>query len=55
MTQKQTTELAFALGRGVCQDITHIFIAAARSLGAPARYVGGYFQRADGVNEQEAP
>ena len=33
---------------------THIFIAAARSLGIPARYVGGYFHRADGVVEQDA-
>jgi transglutaminase-like putative cysteine protease len=45
---------AFALRRGVCQDITHIFITAARSLGIPARYVSGYFHRADGVVEQEA-
>jgi transglutaminase-like putative cysteine protease len=45
---------AFALKRGVCQDLTHIFIAAARSLAIPARYVGGYFHRDDGVDEQEA-
>jgi transglutaminase-like putative cysteine protease len=45
---------AFALKRGVCQDFSHIFIAASRSLGIPARYVGGYFRRADGVNEQDA-
>ncbi|MGA0595500.1 transglutaminase family protein [Enterovirga sp. CN4-39] len=45
---------AFALRRGVCQDLTHIFIAAARHLGIPARYVSGYFHRADGVTEQEA-
>jgi transglutaminase-like putative cysteine protease len=45
---------AFALRRGVCQDLTHIFIAAARSLAIPARYIGGYFHRADGVTEQEA-
>jgi len=45
---------AFALKRGVCQDFSHIFIAAARSLGIPARYVGGYFRRADGVSEQDA-
>jgi transglutaminase-like putative cysteine protease len=49
-----TASEAFALRRGVCQDITHIFIAAARSLGIPARYVSGYFHRADGVVEQEA-
>jgi transglutaminase-like putative cysteine protease len=45
---------AFALKRGVCQDLTHIFIAAARHLGIPARYVSGYFRRADGVTDQNA-
>jgi transglutaminase-like putative cysteine protease len=49
-----TAAEAFALKRGVCQDFSHIFIAAARSLGIPARYVGGYFRRDDGVNEQDA-
>lgn len=49
-----TAPEAFALKRGVCQDISHIFIAAARSLGIPARYVSGYFRRADGVVDQEA-
>ena len=38
----------------MCQDITHIFVAAARSLGIPARYVGGHFHRVDGVTSQEA-
>ncbi len=33
---------ALALGRGVCQDHTHLFVSAARSLGIPARYVSGY-------------
>ena len=45
---------AFALKRGVCQDLTHIFIAVARSLSIPARYVSGYFHRIDGVVDQEA-
>ena len=49
-----TAAEAFALRRGVCQDLTHIFIAAARALGVPARYVGGHFHRADGVTAQEA-
>ncbi len=49
-----TAAEAFALKRGVCQDLTHIFIAAARSLAIPARYVGGYFHRDDGVDEQQA-
>ena len=49
-----TAAEAFAIKRGVCQDISHIFIASARSLGIPARYVSGYFHRADGMNEQQA-
>jgi transglutaminase-like putative cysteine protease len=49
-----TAAEAFALRRGVCQDLAHVFIAAARSLGVPARYVGGYFHRDDGVTDQEA-
>jgi transglutaminase-like putative cysteine protease len=43
-----TAAKAFALGRGVCQDLTHIFIAAARLLGYPARYVSGHLAHADG-------
>jgi transglutaminase-like putative cysteine protease len=49
-----TAAEAFALKRGVCQDLTHVFIAAARELGFPARYVAGYFHRSDGVVHQEA-
>jgi transglutaminase-like putative cysteine protease len=49
-----TAAEAFALKRGVCQDLTHVFIAAARHLDIPARYVGGYFHRADGVTQQAA-
>jgi transglutaminase-like putative cysteine protease len=49
-----TAAEAFALKRGVCQDLTHIFIAAARSIGIPARYIGGHFHRNDGVVEQDA-
>lgn len=33
---------AFEHRHGVCQDFAHVFIAAARHLGHPARYVGGY-------------
>lgn len=33
---------ALAAGKGVCQDHAHIFIAAARCLAIPARYVTGY-------------
>ena len=31
--------------RGVCQDFSHIFIALARQLGVPTRYVSGYLFR----------
>ena len=37
-----TAAAALARGAGVCQDHAHIFIAGARLLGIPARYVGGY-------------
>ncbi len=37
-----TAAQAFAAGNGVCQDHTHAFLACARSLGVPARYVSGY-------------
>lgn len=49
-----TAAQAFGMKRGVCQDLTHIFLASARRLGVPARYVGGYFRREDGENDQTA-
>ncbi len=49
-----TAAEAFKLKRGVCQDLAHIFIAASRQLGVPARYVGGHFFRSDGVTAQNA-
>lgn len=39
-----TTEEAFRLQRGVCQDFAHVEIACLRSLGIPARYVSGYLR-----------
>ena len=43
VTDVQTNaEQALALGRGVCQDFTHVMLAACRSLDLPARYVSGY-------------
>jgi len=30
------------LRAGVCQDFAHLFIAVARAMGVPARYVSGY-------------
>jgi transglutaminase-like putative cysteine protease len=38
---------AFARKGGAPKDFAHIFIGAARSLGIPARYVGGYHRHAD--------
>jgi len=49
-----TAAEAFALRRGVCQDLAHIFLSAARARGIPSRYVGGYLRRSDGVVAQEA-
>ncbi|MDE1169533.1 MAG: transglutaminase family protein [Pseudomonas sp.] len=37
-----TAAQAFAGRAGVCQDHAHAFLACARSLGVPARYVSGY-------------
>ena len=48
-----TGEAAIEAGHGVCQDHAHIFISAARLLGYPARYAGGYLMMNDRV-EQEA-
>jgi len=49
-----TAAQAFSAKRGAGRDFAHVFIAAARSLGVPARYVGGYFRRDDEASEQEA-
>ncbi|HKK36646.1 MAG TPA: transglutaminase domain-containing protein [Paracoccaceae bacterium] len=46
---------ALALGAGVCQDHTHVFLAAARRLGAPARYVAGYLLASDDPEAAEGP
>ena len=48
-----TAEQALEAGHGVCQDHAHIFIAAARLLDIPARYVSGYLL-IDGVTDQSA-
>lgn len=48
-----TAEEALRLGSGVCQDHAHIFTAAARCLGFPARYVSGYLMM-DGTVDQVA-
>jgi transglutaminase-like putative cysteine protease len=42
-----TAASSFAAGKGTAQDIAHVFIAAARHLEIPARYVSGYLWRKD--------
>lgn len=42
-----TAPEAFAAGKGVCQDFSHILIAMARQMNIPARYVTGYLLLAD--------
>jgi transglutaminase-like putative cysteine protease len=49
-----TAEDAFSAGHGVCQDFAHIFIALARQLRIPARYISGHFRRRDGASVQDA-
>ena len=41
-TAQTTLTEALKLGRGVCQDLAHLFIGACRGLKVPARYVSGY-------------
>ncbi len=48
-----SAEDAIEAGSGVCQDHTHIFVACARRLGLPARYVSGYLMLNDRT-EQDA-
>jgi transglutaminase-like putative cysteine protease len=43
VTGVQTTAAeAWAVRKGVCQDITHLALGALRAVGIPARYVSGY-------------
>lgn len=42
-----SAEDAIEAGKGVCQDHTHAFLACARELGVPARYVSGYLMMDD--------
>lgn len=47
-----TAEEALALGNGVCQDHSHIFLSGARLLGYPARYVSGYLVIDDQIDQE---
>jgi transglutaminase-like putative cysteine protease len=50
----KTAAEAFAAKRGGCRDLAHIFIAAARSLNIPARFIGGYCCGDDGTDGSQA-
>ncbi len=39
--------IVFKHGAGVCQDHAHVYLASARTLGIPARYVSGYLYTGD--------
>jgi transglutaminase-like putative cysteine protease len=39
-----TIDEVFGLGKGVCQDFSHVMIGALRSVGIPAAYVSGYLE-----------
>ena len=43
-----TAEQALEMGKGVCQDFTHLFLANARANKLPARYVSGYLHQGAG-------
>ncbi|MEM6849716.1 MAG: transglutaminase family protein [Pseudomonadota bacterium] len=47
-------EDALAAGRGVCQDLTHVILAAARAQAIPARYVSGYQFEAGRARDKHA-
>ena len=47
-----SAEDAIQAGAGVCQDHSHVFIAAARYAGYPARYVSGYLMMNDRVAQE---
>ncbi len=44
-------EEAMKLRQGVCQDHSHIFLAAVRQLGFSARYVSGYLMMDDRIDQ----
>lgn len=45
-------EDVLSAGHGVCQDHAHVFIACARAMGVPARYVSGYLFMDDRIHQE---
>ncbi len=55
-TRFETTAAeALEQGSGVCQDQSHVFVAAARLLGIPARYVTGYLRDPERPDDEHDP
>ena len=46
-----SADAALEKGSGVCQDHAHIFVAAARAMDFPARYVSGYLMMNDRTHQ----
>jgi transglutaminase-like putative cysteine protease len=44
---QDTAAAVLKSGEGVCQDHAHVYIASARAVGIPARYVSGYMYTGD--------
>ena len=53
-TPYHTAAEVLALGRGVCQDHAHLFVACARRMGVPARYISGHLVRTDRTDQEAA-
>ncbi len=53
-TSSSTAEQALAVGGGVCQDTAQAFVACARLMGTPARYVSGHLFRTDTIAQEAA-
>lgn len=53
--QGRSAAEAFAADRAPARDLAHIFIACARAVGAPARYVSGYSLRIGDDAQKPAP
>ena len=44
---QDSAAMVFKSGEGVCQDHAHVYLASARAVGMPARYVSGYLYTGD--------
>ena len=53
-SQETSAIVAYKQKKGVCQDQAHIMIAAARSIGIPARYINGYMHNNSHSSEYQS-